>query len=199
VNEDAARALEILDRSGILMLQDAKLPSLVSAIAGGAVRGSWWSHRESARIFHAANELDDHADVATFKLLDRKVCFVHRRLWPAIAAIGAAREQWQLDALELEARELLDRIDREGRVRASKKPAKAIELHLLAASESVHTESGAHATDLLRWDLFASARGFAMRADASEAKREIAALVSELGRAHGASPKLPWLGRAPRR
>ncbi len=186
MSADLARALAQLERHGLLLLQDPALPSLAALNARGPVRGSWWGHPEGSRIFEVAGALDDHPDVATCKLVAGKVCFVHRRLFAALAAIGSAREPWQTKGLDGEASALLARVDREGRVRASGKPAKTLELRLLAASAQVHTDSGKHVTELASWARFAEDRGVAAISPA-EGKRAIEDAVGALG-----GGRLPW-------
>lgn len=189
---DAARAVAAIEQHGVLLLQDPQLPSLAVLIAGEPIRGSWWGHPAGNRIFNTQGDLTDHDDVATFKLVDRKVCFVQRRLWPAIVAVGQAREAWQLAGLSAEALDLLDRVDTHGRVRATKQPAKQIETRLLAASEEVHTESGAHATELVRWDIFAAEHEVAALPAVEEAKRQLEDAVAKLAAPTRATPRLPW-------
>ena len=41
-------------------------------------------------IFDALSEIDDSDDVRCFKLIDRKITFVHRRVWPALVALARA-------------------------------------------------------------------------------------------------------------
>lgn len=193
MNDDARRALAAIEEHGIVLLQDAKLPSVAVLIAGEPIRGSWWGHPAGGRIFHAAGELEHHGDVATFKLVEGKVCFVHRRLWPAIVAIGRARNEWQTKGLGAEAKKLLARVDAEGRVRATKKPAKELELRLLCASDDVHTESGAHATELISWDHFAKDREIVPIA-LEDARARIEGAVRAIAPA-GVRARLPWQRR----
>lgn len=71
------------------------VPSLAEAIAGSPIKGSWWAHARGKAIFEGLNLVADSPDVRCFKLVDGKVTFVHRRLWPALvrlaAELGAAR------------------------------------------------------------------------------------------------------------
>jgi hypothetical protein len=73
------------------------VPSIAEAVAGEPIVGSWWAHPKGKAIFAALSELDDADEVRCFKLVDGKVTFVHRRVWPALArlatdgAIAAAR------------------------------------------------------------------------------------------------------------
>jgi hypothetical protein len=60
------------------------IPSLVEAIAGGPVRGSWWSHAKSRQIFAVTRAIRESDDVLVCRLIKGKVTFVHRRLWPAL-------------------------------------------------------------------------------------------------------------------
>jgi len=136
-----------LEKYGLLLLQDKKLPSVVGIITGEQVSGSWWSHPRSHEIFRELEALDA---VAT-KLISGKVTFVHDRLLPALAAIGRARETWQMHGLSSAARRLLARIDREGRVRASGPASKELQERLLVNAREEHTESGKHETLLEPW------------------------------------------------
>lgn len=139
---------EALDKHGLLLLQDKKLPSVVGIITGEAVSGSWWSHPRANEIFLKLQALDD---VLTIKLIAGKVTFVHKRLQPAVAAVGGAREPWQTRGLSPAARKLLARVDREGSVRASGAIAKQLQERMLVNAREEHTESGRHETVLEPW------------------------------------------------
>jgi hypothetical protein len=195
LNRDAARALRALERGGLLLVTDARLPSLAALVAGEPVRGSWWGHPRGKAIFAAATQLGDHPDVAAVKLVSGKVTFVHRRLWPALLAAATARASWQTEGLPPDARRLLARVDREGRLRtegsAAARAARVLAERLLVHAGSVHTESGAHATELESWPRWARrlrvepARGH----DAPEAIE--AALRAQVA-ATGGKGTLPW-------
>jgi len=185
-------AFEALERFGLLLLQDAAFPSLAATIAGARVAGSWWSHPQGGAIFRAAEALEASRDVLVAKLLDGKVTFVHRRLAPAVIAVGLAREPWQTRGLSRAARALLARVAAEGRVRATGAAAKQLERALLAASESVHTESGKHVTELIAWPVVARARGIRPAADAAGARTFLESRVRALNAERGARARLPW-------
>jgi len=124
------------------------LPSAVGIITGESLPGSWWSHPRAHEIFRKLEELD--AAIAT-KLIGGKVTFVHPKLLPALAAVGGARERWQIHSLSPAAKKLLARVDREGSVRASGAPAKELQERLLVNAHEQHTESGRHETVLEKW------------------------------------------------
>jgi hypothetical protein len=78
-----------VEKHGIV-LASAKgpVPSVAEAIAGEPIIGSWWSHPKGQVIFDALSEIDDDVDIRCFKLIDGKVTFVHRRLWPALVRLA---------------------------------------------------------------------------------------------------------------
>ena len=81
-----------LRKAGLILTQDKVLPSVVSIVTGATPRGSWWSHPKGRQVFAVLTQLADDEDVVLTKLLDGKDTFVHRRLWPALLAVGSARE-----------------------------------------------------------------------------------------------------------
>jgi len=72
-----------------LVLASAKgpVPNLAEAVASEPIRGSWWGHKKGSEIFRALNVVDDSPDVLCFRLVQGKVTFVHRRLWPALVRL----------------------------------------------------------------------------------------------------------------
>ena len=83
-------ALAFVRRHGVA-LQAARgaVPSLAEAIAGGPIRGSWWGHPKGGEIFRTASAVADSEDVLVCRLVDGKVTFVHRRLWPALVRLSS--------------------------------------------------------------------------------------------------------------
>ncbi|MGZ5199633.1 MAG: hypothetical protein ACXWC4_07650 [Telluria sp.] len=85
--KDAAQVLDFVRRHGVVLVSArGPVPTLVDAIVGSPVKGSWWGHPEGKRIFALLQELAGHEDVLTCRLVDNKLTLVHRRLWPALAA-----------------------------------------------------------------------------------------------------------------
>jgi hypothetical protein len=85
-----SEGLAFVERHGIV-LQAARgpVPSLAEAIAGGPIRGSWWGHPKGHEIFRVAEAISDSPDVLVCKLIDGRVTYVHRRLWPALVKLAA--------------------------------------------------------------------------------------------------------------
>ena len=94
---DAKQGLAFIERHGIV-LQAARgpVPSLAEAIAGGPIRGSWWGHPKGNEIFRVAEAVSESPDVLVCKLVDGKVTYVHRRLWPALVTLAARFRKEQL-------------------------------------------------------------------------------------------------------
>jgi hypothetical protein len=79
------QALAFIRKHGVV-LEAAQGPatSLAEAIAGEAIRGSWWSHPKSQEIFAVTRAIRESDDILVCRLIKGKVTFVHRRMWPAL-------------------------------------------------------------------------------------------------------------------
>ena len=185
--------LERLREFDLLLITDPKFPSITGYVAGGAVRGSWWGHPKSHEIFRLASALDDHPDVLAIKLISGKVTLIHRPLWPAIVAIGSAREPWQIQGLPAKARALLTKLYGAGKIAATGDAVRELEARLLAHAENVHTESGSHAKHVESWMAWRESRGLAeVKLTAAEAKAQLESIVARLNKQFGAKATLPW-------
>jgi len=174
-------------------------------VAGGPVRGSWWAHPRSHDIFQVTRELEDHPDVLVAQIISRKVTYLHRTLWPALLAIGRARESWQTGGLSRGARELLREVDRSP-VRTDRrrsKPGSELERNLLVYVEQFHTETGQHARRLESWDHWSTRTGYRGEpATTSLARLRLESVVASLNREFNGRGRLPWqdqIGRASER
>ena len=79
------QALTFIRKHGVVLeAAQGPVPSLAAVIAGGPVRGSWWSHPKSREIFAVTRAIRRSEDVLVCRLIKGKVTFVHRRLWPAL-------------------------------------------------------------------------------------------------------------------
>ncbi len=188
-----ARALRELERDGLMLETDPKLPSLVALVAGGPVQGSWWGHPLGHTIFAAGEALEEHPDVVLVKLVSGKATWVHRRLWPSLLAVALSGEAWQLDGLPEEARRLLVRVRRENEIAASGDPAFELETRLLVRGASMHTKTGRHAKTLERWESWAERVGVDRgNATAESGRGELELTLAELNTRHDGAGRLPW-------
>jgi hypothetical protein len=79
------QALAFVRKHGVaLEAARGPAPSFVDAVAGEPVRGSWWSHPRSQEIFALTRSVRDSEDVLVCRLVQGKITYVHRRLWPAV-------------------------------------------------------------------------------------------------------------------
>ena len=85
----AKEAIAFVERHGVV-LQAARgpVPSLAEAIAGETIRGSWWGHAKGREIFRASRVVCESPEVLVCKLVDNKVTYVHRRVWPALIKLA---------------------------------------------------------------------------------------------------------------
>lgn len=91
------QAIAFVERHGIvLQAAQGPFPSLAEAIAGGRIRGSWWGHAKGREIFRATEAVCDSPDVLVCKLVEGKVTYVHRRLWPALVKLASRFRRDQL-------------------------------------------------------------------------------------------------------
>ncbi|HEX2627091.1 MAG TPA: hypothetical protein VHL56_09340 [Candidatus Limnocylindrales bacterium] len=197
--ERARRRLErLLERHGLLLLHDAKLPSATACIAGEAIRGSWWGHAKGKRIFETLTRLEDEEAVAWAKLVLGKETLVHRRLWPALVAVAESGEDWQRRGLKADAVALLRRIrSGAGRVPIDRPLAAAatvLERRLLAHATTEHTASGRHARFLEPWATWAARAGVDTRdlPPADAARAALTAPVRAWTGEDAPSGILPW-------
>jgi hypothetical protein len=186
--ETPVSLLARLRADGLLLQQDPKLPSVAALVAGGPLRGSWWSHPAANQIFHVLNELAAHPDVLATRLVGGKVTFVHRRLWPALLGVALSRASWQLAALPPRARQLLAKVEAQGVVLAAGPAAKELARRLLVRDEQVHTPAGHHELRLEAWPRWAARHGVTPLAH----REAEACLIAALSAVGGPVRALPW-------
>lgn len=197
-----------LERGGVLLRADRGLPSVATIVAGAPIQGSWWAHVDANVIYDVCEYLDHHPDVATARLIDGKVTYVHRALWPALLAVATSREPWQSAGLSRTALGALSMVDERGglatwdiprisgaRKHAPNEVALVIERRLLVHSEEWHTESGAHAKLLETWRRWAKRAG-ARRGRLTPAEGR-ALIEGAVAATYASEPRgrLPWQAR----
>jgi hypothetical protein len=85
----AEEALVFVREQGVV-LASAKgpAPRLTEAIVGEPIKGSWWVHAQSRRIFAILGAVADSEQVLVCRLINGKVTLVHRRLWPSLVRLA---------------------------------------------------------------------------------------------------------------
>jgi hypothetical protein len=96
-------ALRFVERHGIV-LESArgKVPNLAHEIAGEPIRGSWWSHPKANEIYMLLEKVRASEYVLVCRLVDGKVTFMHRKLWPALVRLATRFDQTRLAAVHEE-------------------------------------------------------------------------------------------------
>lgn len=185
-----SRVLAALEGRGLLLKQDKMLPNVVGILTGESLRTSWWSHPKAQLIFSVLSELADHPDVLFAKLLCRKDTLVHRSLWPAIVAVGRARDRWQVQGLSVDAERLLERLGRgRGPARGAGAAVKELEGRLLVTTREVHTASGRHEMALESWQAWSRRAGCTAIQSVPLARKALEDAAVKLG---APLTSLPW-------
>ncbi len=91
-------------------------------------------------------------------LVDKKITFVQRKLWPALLAVAEGREPWQTRGLSDEGRALLTRVEQERSVHATGPAARQLQERLLVHGEEEHTDKGSHGQVLRTWSEWRTTR-----------------------------------------
>ena len=78
-------ALAIVREQGVVLeAARGSRPSLAELIAGEPIRGSWWSHPKGREIFAITRAVRESDEVLVCRLVEGKITYIHRRLWPAL-------------------------------------------------------------------------------------------------------------------
>jgi len=95
-------ALRFVETNGIV-LESARgrVPAFADFVAGERVT-RWWSHPKGRQIFALTRAIRDSPDVLTCRLVDGKVTYVHRRLWPALVKLSGELDTRSLGAIREE-------------------------------------------------------------------------------------------------
>lgn len=95
-------ALSFVAANGVVLESaHGKVPTFVDFVAGERVT-RWWSHAKSQLIFALTRAMRDSPDVLTCRLIDGKITYVHRRLWPALVKIAGDLDPKSLGAIREE-------------------------------------------------------------------------------------------------
>lgn len=85
----ARQALAVIRKHGVVLESAAgPVPSLAAVVAGEPLHGSWWGHPRGREIFAVTRAVREAEDVLVCRLIEGKITYVHRRLWPALVRIA---------------------------------------------------------------------------------------------------------------
>ncbi|MCH8146810.1 MAG: hypothetical protein IH987_02315 [Planctomycetes bacterium] len=200
------QAMAVLERHGLLMQSDAKLPSVVALVVGKPVRGSWWGHPQGDAIHILNTQLREHPDVIATHLVGRKITYVHRRLWPELFGVATSKEKWQLDGLSRDCRTLFRRVEKHGFIRSDDEALlptvssrerrtviRTLEERLLVHCVEVHTERGTHAKAMQTWARCRRQKKFRRKPLAApDARERLSAVIKLWSGGSNTNALLPW-------
>lgn len=195
-----------LSRRGLLLQHDRELPSATSLVTGEPIAGSWWGHPLGDRIYALLVAFERGSGELVVKLVNGKLTYVHRRLWPALVTLALHRPAARAARVSPLARSLLDRVAREGLLRCDElaasgfaparelaRAARELEGELLVHSDSLHGSGGAHVKQLSDWRRWSDEHELEPLRSSSEARRELEAAVRALVDAAPRQPRVPLL------
>jgi hypothetical protein len=95
-------ALSFVKTNGIVLESaHGRVPTFADFVAGERV-SRWWSHPKGRLIFALTRAMRDSPDVLTCRLIDNKITYVHRRLWPALVKLSGELDASKLGAIREE-------------------------------------------------------------------------------------------------
>src|ERR1700690_469069 len=81
----AEEALAFVREQGVVLISaKGAAPSLTEAIVGEPVKGSWWAHPQSHKIFAILETIRQSEQILVCRQIDGNLTLVHRRFWPSL-------------------------------------------------------------------------------------------------------------------
>ena len=196
-----------LERIGLLLNHDPALPSFTSLVTGAPFGGSWWSHPQAHEIYRLLRHFHRGAGALSAKLVNGKVTYIDKRLWPSLLNAVRSRAAWQRGNLSAEAQAMHRAVQRHRFIRADRlrtQPAstrgaviRELEKRLLVHATSVHTETGTHQKLLRAWSQWCTDVDYSFeRYPPARGREELDEAARVLADNVGVAAKLPWSSSA---
>ena len=64
------------------------------------MKGGWWAHPKGNEIFLLSRAIRRSPDVLVCRLVDGKITYIHRRLWPALVRLAGQFSKQRLAAVK---------------------------------------------------------------------------------------------------
>jgi hypothetical protein len=98
---NAKQALAWVKKCGIAVESArASVPSLAQVVAGEPLKGNWWAHPKGNDIFLLSRAIRCSPDVLVCRLVNGKITYIHRRLWPALVRLAGRFSKQRLAAVK---------------------------------------------------------------------------------------------------
>ena len=83
------QAIRFVKNQGIVLESaHGSVPNLAEAITGKRMRGSWWAQPKRQEIFLLTRAVRDSEEILVCRVVNGKITYVHRRLWPALVRLA---------------------------------------------------------------------------------------------------------------
>jgi len=97
-----AEALKFIEKHGVVLESaHGPVPTFVDFVAGEPI-ARWWDHPLGRSIFRLTRAVRDSPDVVTARLIDGKITYLHRRIWPALVKLSNKMDKKNLAAIREE-------------------------------------------------------------------------------------------------
>jgi len=98
---NAKQVLRWVEECGIAV-ESARVgvPSLVQMVVRKPVKGSWWAHPKANEILRLSRLIRSSPDVLICRLMNGKITYVHRRLWPAVVRLASRFSEERVAAVK---------------------------------------------------------------------------------------------------
>jgi hypothetical protein len=97
----AREALALVRQHGIMTESyRGPVPSLAASVVGGPISGSWWGHAKAHEIFALSRAVRRNADILVCRLVEGRITYVHRRLWPHVVRMAPRLSRGRLTQLQ---------------------------------------------------------------------------------------------------
>ena len=85
-----SQVIKFIKEHGV-MLESAHglVPNLAETVAKRRIRGSWWADEKGREIFRLTRAVRNSSDILVCRLINGRVTYVHRRLWPALVRLAS--------------------------------------------------------------------------------------------------------------
>jgi hypothetical protein len=78
----------VRDHGFVLASAKGPAPRLTEAIVGETIKGSWWTHPQSRRIYAILRSVSESEQVLVCRLINGKITLVHCRVWPSLVRLA---------------------------------------------------------------------------------------------------------------
>jgi hypothetical protein len=83
------QAISFIKKHGVVLESaHGPVPGLAETVTGKRIRGSWWAQPKRQEIFLLTRAVRDSDDILVCRLVNGKITYVHRRLWPALVRLA---------------------------------------------------------------------------------------------------------------